>query len=284
MKSKFLLFLLAICGGTLLFWSNSGGAAASGNGNRTGSPGAGNCASCHSGGSFNPATTIDITDAQGNSVTTVMADSVYDITVTVSATSGTPTGYGFQAIIIDASDDESTGTLRTAGTGVQFISISGTNNEVAEHTATSASGSFSFSWQAPTTAGGSSFEIYAYGNAVNGNSGTTGDAATGDNITLDFVAAQPSSLENQLQDEVAVTLFPNPVVNQLNVKMEAELEAAYSLRIFGTNGQEIRNQQVQAFNGENQFQIDVTDLSVGAYRVVLQDEDGRMMTKSFVKF
>lgn len=282
MKSKFLLFLLALCGGTLLLWSNSSGPAANGNGNRTGSPGATNCSACHSGGAFAPITTIDITDTQGNSVTTIMADSIYDITVTVSATSGTP-NYGFQAIIVDDDDDESVGSLRTAGTGVQFTSISGTNNEVAEHTTANSSGSFSFSWQAPTTAS-SSFTIYAYGNAVDGTGGTTGDATAGDNITVDFVAAQPSSLANQLQEEVAVSLFPNPVVNQLNVKMEAEQEAAYSLRIFAANGQELRNQQIQASNGENQFQIDVTDLSVGAYRVVLQDEEGRMLTKSFVKF
>jgi hypothetical protein len=282
MKSKFLLSFLILCAGTLLFWSNSGGAAASGNGNRTGSPGStGTCATCHSGGSFAPVTTVDITDSQGNSVTTVMADSIYDISVSISAT-GTPSGYGFQAIIVDDADNESVGSLRTAGSGVQFTSISGTNNEVAEHSSTSANGTFTFSWQAPTT-GSASFTIYAFGNAVNGNSGGTGDAASGDNITLDFVA-QTSSVESSLADEVELNLFPNPVVNQLNVKMTAENYADYSLRIFAANGQEIRSQQLQAVGGEQQIQLDVTDLSVGAYRVVLQDEEGRMLTKSFVKF
>ncbi len=282
MKSKFLLSFLAICATALLFWSNSGGAAAGGNGNRTGSPGSsGNCTSCHSGGSFAPITTIDITNSQGSSVTSVMGDSTYTISVSVSASSGTPSGYGFQAIIVDDSTNNAVGTLSTSG-GVRTSSTA--QGQVAEQNATSASGTFTFSWTAPSTGSGN-FTIYAYGNAVNGNSGGTGDAAAGDSYNLLFTPSVISSIANaNLREQLEVKLFPNPVVNQLNIAIDAAEDAAYQLSIVAANGQQLRQEQIQAPQGGHQLELDVTDLPVGAYRLLLQDEQGRSLSKPFVKF
>lgn len=279
-----LLFSAFLLGG-LLFLGNASGPAANGNGNRTGSPGAnGTCSSCHSGGAFAPVVTIDVKNAQGTSVSTVEGDSTYTISVAIQATSGTPTTYGFQATVFSDSSSTSVGQLVNAPTGIQYNTV-GVN--LAEHSSPSANNTFTFSWKAPASISGNStgsLTVYAYGNCLNGNGGTSGDAAAGDSYTLTLNPAPVAVKETELAATVELNVFPNPVVNTLNVRLNSQAAAQYNLSVYNNSGQALRQQSLQANEGDNQSAIEVADLPAGVYRLMIQDEAGRLMTRSFVKF
>ena len=70
MKLKFIYVFLLSAFALIVLQSRSGGAAANGLGDRTGSPlSSSTCSACHSGGSFSPAFTTVVKDAGQNPVT-----------------------------------------------------------------------------------------------------------------------------------------------------------------------------------------------------------------------
>lgn len=278
-----LLFSAIVLGG-ILFTGNASGPALNGAGDKTGSPNSsGTCMTCHSGGTFAPVVTIDVQDSQGATVTAVEGDSTYSIIVNINATSGTPSRYGFQATIYDDSSNTTVGTLVNAPSGVRYNTV---GIALAEHSTPSTGSSFTFNWRAPSALApgnsNNSITIYAYGNCVNFNGGTTGDAAAGDSYQLTLNPATVGVKQTELAAMVDLNLFPNPVVNELNVRLDSKEAAQYNLSVFNNAGQAVRQQSLQA--GDNQLSMDVSDLSAGVYRLMIQDEQGRRMTRNFVKF
>jgi len=251
----------------------------------SGAPGGSNCTQCHSGGSFATITQITIEDLAGNTVSnaTVEGDSTYKITVTVTAGSGSPSGYGFQFSALEDSTDTSVGTFSNTATGVRTFSL--TNRQVVEHSVTSGSGVFTFNWTAPSSVPGGTVTLYAYGNAVNGNSAVSGDFAAGTNATLTLTPAvgTPTSVR-QLAAQLSINLFPNPAINDLTVQLEAEEANTYQVQIVAANGQTVAQQTLDVAVGQNQSTIDVSDLAVGSYYVVLQDANGNNLSRPFLKF
>jgi hypothetical protein len=183
MKAKYMLLLPILLGiSFIVLTSKSSGPAASGNGNRTGSPGSnGTCTSCHSGGSFGTSITASVTDLLGNSITAYTPGDSYYVEYQVSSTSGIPK-YGFQSVMLtstnaNAGDFDSVLTINT-----QITTLSG--KEYPEQSAKSTSGNFKVRWVAPSTGSGL-VTLYYIGNAVNNNSGTSGDEGTlGQSLSL----------------------------------------------------------------------------------------------------
>lgn len=148
-----------------MFMSNSGNPP---NGFTGAPPTNSTCASsangCHFGGNFGGSVSITGLPAS------VMGGNTYNITVTVSFTTGNPSRAGFQMTALDASNAP-IGTWSNAGPGVsilgQFVEHSGAQNFGAGNSVT-----WTVDWTAPLAAG--SVTMYACGNIANG-SGTGGD-------------------------------------------------------------------------------------------------------------
>lgn len=215
MKAKYMLLMPVLLGISLIvLTSKSSGPAASGNGNRTGSPGSsGTCSSCHSGGSFGASITASVTDLLGNPVTAyIPGDSLY-VEFQVASTSGTPK-YGFQSVMLTNTNANAGNFDLTLTANTQITTLSG--KKYPEHSAKSTTGNFKVRWVAPATGTGT-VTLYYIGNAVNNNSGTSGDQPTlGQSLTLTEVlfftadATQDSSVScNGGNDGVASASVAN---------------------------------------------------------------------------
>jgi hypothetical protein len=282
MKTNFLLIILFAALGYITLSSRSGGAGTVANQEAAGTPGANTCMNCHLGGTFNATTTIDIKNSSGTSVTTVQSDSVYNVSVTVVAASGTPAAYGFQAIFLENQSNTNIGTFQNLGTGQTIKTF--TNGRVAvEHNTASGSNIFNFKWKAPSDTISQTATLYTYAMCVNLNSNGTGDSGDAHTYQVTIQPSTPSSVSMN-QSSAEMTLFPNPVVNDVNVNITLQKETQLQLSVFSADGKSIRNQTVNAMEGLNNFSMNLSDLSAGAYLLVLSDDTKKLRSKSFVKF
>lgn len=282
MKTNFLLILVMAALGYITLSSRSGGAGTVANSEAAGTPGASTCMNCHLGGTFNPTTTINIKNSAGTSVTTVQSDSVYDVSVTIVAASGTPAAYGFQAIFLENLNNTNIGTFQNLGTGQTTKTFA--NGRVAvEHNTPSTSNTFSFKWKAPSVTVSQTATLYTYAMCVNLNSNGTGDSGDAHTYQVTVEPSLPSGIIQNVS-QVEMTLFPNPVVHEANVSVTLLKESQLQLSVFSVDGKIIRNQSVNATTGLNNLNMNLSDLNAGIYMMVLSDDNNKIATKSFIKF
>jgi hypothetical protein len=118
---------------------------------------------------------------------------------------------------------------------------------------------------------------------VNLNSNGTGDSGDAHTYQVTIQPSTPSSVSMN-QSSAEMTLFPNPVVNDVNVNITLQKETQLQLSVFSADGKIIRNLTVNAMEGLNNFNMNLSDLSAGAYLLVLSDDTKKLTSKSFVKF
>jgi hypothetical protein len=182
MKTRFLLTLFLAAAAYIIFSSRTTGAGFNGVGDVTGSPVAGGtCGNCHSGGSFGASVTITLRDQSNNPVTSYVAGQSYILEFDVNNSSGTPGGFGGQAVAL-TSTNANAGTMgSTITSNTRIVTISG--RSYLEQNSISASGLFRVNWTAPA-AGTGNVRIFASGLAVNANGGTSGDQVATANIQI----------------------------------------------------------------------------------------------------
>lgn len=75
-----------------------------------------------------------------------------------------------------------------------------------------------------------------------------------------------SSINIIRPDEIGKTsLFPNPVVNQLNLRLELDKHSRIMLSIQTIDGRIVREESIEAQSGTNEWQIDLSELNAGMY-------------------
>ena len=122
--------------------------------------------------------------------------------------------------------------------------------------------------------------IYFDAVTIKGRKNTTGSGTT---VTLSAVTKGVSSakglvgaLDNNIQDILSedneIVLYPNPVVNTLNIKAQGMLKA---VRIYSSNGSLIRTiENVSVYNS-----FDLSDLNQGIYFVEISTNKGSLLRK-----
>lgn len=188
-KHQIVAALFAAITAYILLTSSSNGRATGANTGNTGAPNeSATCANCHSGGAYG-ATTVSIQVFQLGTTTPVASyvpGTAYDMRVTVTKTSGTPVGYGFQMTALTTPGNlPQTGYSNLASNVKLKLITSGTYNgrTYVEHNGVTNNNQFNFRWTAPATGVGS-IRFYAAGNCVNGNGGSGGDNSGNTSITL----------------------------------------------------------------------------------------------------
>ncbi len=165
LQNKFLLPV--VIGASLLFLANSADPPNA----KTGAPFDGLCSDCHGGGSF-----------QGNInlsglPSTIDPNTTYNLTLTLTATSGSPVKGGFQIVAVNQSNIN-IGDLINTGTETGTSTTGG--REYLDHRgAKSFSGntvSWNFDWKSPNGPNGTTVTMYFAGNFANGNNSSSGDA------------------------------------------------------------------------------------------------------------
>ncbi|MDP4579978.1 MAG: hypothetical protein NWT07_04715, partial [Saprospiraceae bacterium] len=169
--NKILYFLIPI-GMAWALLSNSGGAAAVQNVDRTSSPlGVGSCGSCHSGGNYSPVISVELLD-NNTVVNKYSPGKLYQVKVSIAA-GNNPRGYGFQLVSLSGNKNIQGGIFGNAPAGFNKINLD--NRVYVEHSSTRSSGSFVIPWTAPPVGTGS-VRFYSAGVAVNGSGGSGGDS------------------------------------------------------------------------------------------------------------
>ncbi len=83
--------------------------------------------------------------------------------------------------------------------------------------------------------------------------------------------------------ETAITIFPNPVKERLNITLAAATaNATYGVKVFTVAGKQVFTQTGLQANG-NQISIDATNLASGLYLVELTNAQGESWKQKFIK-
>ena len=283
MKFSTQFLVLGLLGASFFFMSNSGGRASATNEGNTGAPGdaQSTCVTCHNASAaLSTLTTISLLDANNEVVTTYLPGETYTIQVKMT-TSGNAAGHGFQLIPLKDSDNTDVKGMSDAGNMNNYKIKTITNGRTyAEHDDISSSNVFDVTWTAPA-AGTGAVSFYAGGNSVNGNGTSAGDGADVDKLT---VSEGSSSSVNDLESNQAGTLglFPNPVERDLNIRYIAAASKSYTMKVVSLEGKVVLTSHQNLQKGENRLVLPASDLSAGAYLLVVQDGLGQGVVR-FVK-
>ena len=185
MKTRYTL-LAALAAMTLYLTSYSSGPTGQA-GDRTGSPvSSATCGSCHNGGDFGPEATIEILEGD---VPVAQYEPGKDYTLKISvATSATPFGYGYQAVVLDSSNNNA-GAFGAAPDSFKLTNFAG--RTYLEHARKARSSELSIEWTAPDVGTGP-VTVYAAANAFNNNGGTSGDNVDEASLTIEEAVGSPT--------------------------------------------------------------------------------------------
>lgn len=279
MKIKFLYNFFALALLAFVFQSRSAGPAAIQGIQATGAPGNGTCGNmgCHTTGAFNPTLKLELLD-NGNPITAYVPDKAYMLKVTVTPAAGTPTGYGFQALSLDASDDQA-GSWGTLGTDQHVVPIAG-RNYVEHNAANTTTNFFEMEWIAPAATTGA-VTIYAAGLAVNLNGNAGGDGVA--TSSLELPEDNSSNVSSVLGQYASMKVFPNPVQEDLNLEITSRTSGTFTLRFADISGKIIREEQIYLQSGLNQQNLLVDDLEKGHYILQLSGAE-HLASTAMLKF
>ncbi|GAB5539915.1 MAG: hypothetical protein Salg2KO_20180 [Salibacteraceae bacterium] len=272
MKSRIFFGTLVILGSIIILQSNAGGPASNGN-RATGAPGDGSstCQTCHSGGSFGTVSIdFELLDSSSNDTDTYIPGATYEIKVAVTASMGTPNGYGFQMICLDKEQNAYDGWSNNSANS-QLSTANG--RAYVEHDGISDTNVFTVEWTAPDSSAGD-VRFYIGANAVNGNGTNSGDQAALRNIKIDIAEEDEEPIDSTNSISTILTqplkVFPNPTTGLLNIDKKSN---ATTVDIYSTAGQFIDSRTVHG------AQIDLTDQPAGFY--LIKDSETGEQTKVF---
>ena len=251
------------------------GAAYNGQGDRTASPLAkGTCGSygCHSGGNFNPITTVQVLDSLNNVVSKYIPGANYTFKISVTGTGSKQ--YGFQATALSDSNSNA-GVFSNLPVTVRSVNL--VDHTVVEHKVPSSAGTWSFKWTAPSSnIGGVSF--YACGLATNQNGSNTGDQADTAYLKLD----QLSSVSDIDQNIFDYTIeYKNN--QQLSLILHTNRNINLKAEIINSMGQIILSKNITANQGISFQALDIKTITNGIYYVYLRTNNARNV-KKFMKY
>jgi hypothetical protein len=279
MKATYLLLATIIGAGFLLLGSSNGAGFDQGE-DRTGSPiSTGTCGICHSNGVYSPTIQASLLD-KGVAVKSYTPGKVYTLEVKITPTKGTPNNYGFQSVVMAASDNSNAGAFGTLPTGVRLTSLFA--HSYVEQSRRSSGNTFDVPWTAPAKGKGS-LRIYASGIAANGN-GTSGDGAVSLTTPLVVTEATATGLQTPEALKADIKAYPNPVLDELQIQLSSEERLSIlNLTVYSLDGREIL--QKKWLNPDQAFQtvIETSDWQAGIYFIRVSDGE-RLLTKKVIKF
>ena len=96
--------------------------------------------------------------------------------------------------------------------------------------------------------------------------------------TTQVVYAGVSAI-NDLNILQSMSVYPNPVKEQLIVKVNSAISGKYTIQVCNVLGEIISAHEIQLSNGSNVIKDDVSDLASGIYFVSLQNQQTKVSTK-----
>jgi len=278
MNFKNLYILLALLFSCYIFLGHSAGRADSQSWGNTGAPGdetlsngsSRTCITCHGGSAIAVDLDIDILNTDGSPLenNTYIPGSTYNMSVTISATTGNPAEYGFQMLALTDSDEQEVNTWANPSANTEIAFASNTGRTYVEQSVPSSSNTFTMDWTAPESGKGD-VTFYSCGNGVNGNGSTSGDGANCSTLTL--TEAQSNAVVKLNRAALQLALSPNPATDLLQVEIDTQLNDDFQLNILNMNGQLIRTQRWPSTTSDK-VNLDVSELTSGMYFIQLTNK------------
>jgi len=233
----------------------------------TGSPFDGTtCNFCHGGGATTPTITVNSTPAFGSG-NTYSPGSTYTIDVIVA---GSYAQFGFNLEILNSTahfgavDAGVFGNLLT--TNEKKITVAGKPTTMSHNGPSGSAGSavFSFEWTAPTS--GDAY-LYCAGLGVNLNGNESGDKVKTYSVTI----SSPLGIEPANEKSNALTVFPNPATNNVQLSYFLNETGKVSGKLFDLNGKFICDlfSEVQSAGKQSVGSYLPIGLNAGMYLVKL---------------
>ncbi len=269
----------------LLFVNNSTGPVVRQQKGYTGAPGdqPSTCVTCHNSGTFAPTATIEVFNAAGTTAVTKYAlGTEYTIRLTITATSGTPSAYGFQMIDIRKSDNSNVkGFLPKASQAadIGIDTITATSRVYAEHNAKLTSNVINVKWKAPATDLGNII-FYAAGNAVNSGGSTAGDNGTA-SISVQLASPITSGVKD-FDSNISIQVSPNPTPSMVGLRLESTINKAVKVQIVDVAGRTVLSENWSITVGTNQRSLDLNSFSKGVYMIQVV-EGQNIVSKKVIK-
>jgi len=276
MKFRIIYIFMILLFAVAFLFNFSSGPANSSALDRTGSPIGGGltCGQCHMGNNFQPDLAITLMD--GNDVVSGYEPGVtYNLVFEITPGSGTPSGYGLQAIVLDGSDNN-VGEFSNPPANTQVTDLQGFN--YFEHSGVIDTNPISVEWTAPATGTGQ-ITVYASGLAANVNGANTGDGVSSTTITL---TEGISSTGNLFDVDFDLSVLANPIGSQLPIKIDSPSGKKLNINILDLNGRIALQTQQRVAQGENTFNVEVSNLTKGIYFLQVSDDEG-FVTKKLLK-
>lgn len=280
MKKTITLVSLSLVAGLVLMDSAQNTAISNTSGGpagRTGSPADGlNCASsgCHSGTASVSPTQIITSNIPSSGY---VPGQTYTITATVSQSGINK--FGFQ-ISPQAANGQLLGTL--AITNASATKIVGT--KYVTHTSGGTAGvnnsrTWSFDWTAPV-AGTGNVTFYGAFNYTNGQSNSSGDI-----VRLNTLVVSESTgvgLEENAGANI-ISVYPNPVSERINVKMDLQEASAVTIQLLDLNGRLMNvNETFEGTAGNSVYSIEVPSaIPSGVYQLLIETKNGKTLEKIY---
>ena len=285
MKNHTIYTLFTLALSAFLFQSNSQGRANGAGTGNTGAPGDANttCITCHgTSAAIQVDLGIEASDDAGNPVTSAYTPGEnYTIKVSLNATVGSPSAYGFQMVSLNGElnvDADAINDWVNPSDNARIVDLASTNRTYVEHKGPSPTNEFTVEWKAPETGSGT-VTFYACGNGVNQNGSTSGDNAACNQFTLE------ESMVSSTSDRFAAMQLlaaPNPAQNYIQLFTKLRKGGEFRVGIYSSNGQLIKEQINFLAAGEQQTDLDLSQLNPGIYIISLQNEN-EIASLKFVK-
>jgi len=215
-----------------------------------------------------------------------MPDSLYQISIAVSATGYSRFGFGCEILNLS---NTNAGVMQAPGAGVKFLNaFNGRRNALHSTPKLGSTVLFTFQWKAPTNPDTVTF--YVMGNAVNGNGNTSGDRPS---APVSFsLSPKPLPVDTTHKDTntaairefpmpvSAVELYPNPSseLSQLNFQLKKSGNVTIELS-------DVRGRRVKEFLNENRPAgscsqiLDLRGVEKGVYFVGISSGQGKVTRK-----
>ncbi len=256
---------LALISIFILHSSSSNGRAFSANSGNTGAPGESTtCRTCHGSG-FGANVSLLVKDVNGNPVTSYVPGNVYEIEFKVNS-AGSPIRYGFQMVtLLNGNVPYNAWTNPSGNTRIASVGA----RTYAEHAGPSLSSTFKVDWTAPPIGTGN-VRFFGGGVAANNNGRNSGD---GGNTTV-FTLAEGTSTSIAEYTEQSLKVYPNPVVNILNV----ELKESAQITLINLQGKTLQESELNS----GTHQLNVEHYENGIYFIRIQTASKRSIER-FIK-
>lgn len=231
----------------------------------TGAPNETTCqqSGCHSGGTYTGTVTISgVPD-------TVVANTTYTITLTNTSNA---VRAGFQMVCLDATNVQCGSFTNGTGTSIGTVGTKQYIRQSQVKLMSAGSTSWTFTWKAPASlaTANSPITFYFVTLAANGNGNESGDNVLKASKAVKFKTTTGSK---EIQNSIAVNVFPNPTKDVLNIELP-EIQNNAQLTLVDINGRVLLIKNLT----EKSNKINIGHLSKGLYNAQIQ-ADGKSVSK-----